>query len=77
MLTVIIPLKHVKIQKKEQKRAKVELKEKNNEERRSLVTQVLEVQSLLESLGDDVKDDFLSGQNGAVVSLCMVFSMRL
>ena len=44
------------------------MKEKSNEERRNLVIQVLEVQSLLENLGEDVKSDFLNGTNGAVVS---------
>lgn len=58
----------MKVQKKEQKRAKVEMKEKNNEERKTLLIQILEVQSLLDSLGDDVKDDFLNEKNGAVVS---------
>eukprot|EP00112_Aurelia_sp_Birch-Aquarium-sp1_P024496 Seg779.3 transcript_id=Seg779.3/GoldUCD/mRNA.D3Y31 product=Caprin-1 protein_id=Seg779.3/GoldUCD/D3Y31 len=57
---------HVKIQKKEQKRANIQMKEKSNEERKHLVVQVLEVQSLLENLDEDVKQDFLSGTNGAV-----------
>ena len=58
----------MKVQKKEQKRAKVELKEKNSEEKKQFLVQVLQIQSLLEKLGDDVRNDFLNETNGAVVS---------
>ena len=66
-------LQYAKVQKKEQKRARLELKEKSNEERRQLVTQVLEVQLLLESFDDEVKEHFLNGTNGAVVSYFSVW----
>ena len=45
----------------------MEMKEKNNEERKSLVVQVLEVQAILENLDGDVKEDFVNGTKGAVV----------
>ena len=60
---------HIKIQKKEQKRANIQMKEKSNEERKQLVVHVLELQSLLENIDEDVKQDFLNGTNGAVVCL--------
>jgi len=61
-----LELEYAKVQKKEQKRARLELKEKSIEERRHLVTQVLEVQFLLEGFDDQVKEHFLNGTNGAV-----------
>ena len=64
-------LQHNKMQRKEQKRAKIELKEKSSEEQRTIVTQVLEVQSFLESMSDEVKEDFRKEANGAIVSICV------
>eukprot|EP00794_Sanderia_malayensis_P018152 gene18152-19963_t len=56
---------YIKLQKKEQKRAKLEMKEKGFNERKKTATQILEVQTLLENIDDDVKEDFRNGTEGA------------
>ena len=43
----------------------------------SKVCQVLELQSLMDNLSEDVRVDFLNGTNGAVVSWVIIFSSSL
>lgn len=61
-------LQHQKLQKKIAKRDQAEKAAAQHESDISKVCQVLELQSLMDNLSEDVRADFLNGTNGAVVS---------
>lgn len=64
-------MQHQKLQKKIAKRDQAALAAAQHESDISKVCQVLELQSLMDNLSEDVRADFLNGTNGAVVSCNM------
>ena len=61
-------LQHQKLQKKLAKRDQAAQAAAQRDGDISKVCQVLELQSLMDNLSEDVRVDFLNGTNGAVVS---------
>ena len=61
-------LQHQKLQKKLAKRDQAAQAAAQHDGDISKVCQVLELQSLMDNLSEDVRVDFLNGTNGAVVS---------
>ena len=64
----------MKLQKKMAKRDQAAMIAAQRDSDISKVCQVLELQSLMDNLSEDVRVDFLNGANGAVVS-CVIFSL--
>ena len=65
----LLYFQYQKIQKKNAKRDQAAMAAAQRDSDISKVCQVLELQALMDNLSEDVRADFLSGTNGAVVSL--------
>ena len=63
----------MKLQKKMAKRDQAAMIAAQRDGDISKVCQVLELQSLMDNLSEDVRVDFLNGTNGAVVSYVLFF----
>lgn len=60
-----LELEYNKLVKKEQKRVKQEQRDQSDSKSRSVALKVIEIQGVLSVLTEDVRPDFLSGNNGA------------